>query len=470
MPTVDRLTEPFICTIFGASGDLAQLKIFPALFDLAQRRRLPEQYWIIGFSRSEYSDEAFRELFAESVKAQHAGEWGEHQQATLEDILPRVTYHRGAYDDVQAFTAYAEHRNALTQGNFAQELFYYSIPPQVFGAVTRGVAGLPELSPSRTKLIIEKPFGHNQAGAQALFHLIGQHFPEESLYLLDHYLGKQAVRSILPLRHHNRLLNLMLKGTEMREIQINALEPFGVEERLGYFDSTGTLRDMHQSHLLQILALTTMSIPTTLSPQAIRQEKSAILSALRFDPQPQNILVGQYEGYTQQGSQHTPTFAALRLQIDRESWYGVDIWLRSGKYVGQEKQSYVSFELRRSPFQPADFPANRIVLEMAPAERLHLKLYDQHGDLTGQNAEVASPTASQSIACRGNDCLGEHELLLLDVLTGDQTHFLSFSEIIACWRVLDQVIEYTAATAPTLYRRGGAGPVDHLPQTTWHAL
>ena len=451
-----RHREPLVLTIFGATGDLAKLKIFPSVFELAEQKRLPEGFWLIGYGRSARTNETFREAFAKSIKAKYAGTWGAHQDEVLAALLPRVSYFQGQYDQVADHAALVEYRNELTGDTHTRELYYYSVPPHVFGPITEALATALGDRKDRARLIIEKPFGSNEATARELFHTIGERFSDDQLYLLDHYLGKRAVRSILPLRHHNRLLNLMLKGAAVSAIYVNALEPFGVEERLGYFDQVGTLRDMVQSHLLQILALCTMSIPVTLKPEAIRKEKAAILSALHFEPNDQSVALGQYAGYCDDGTCNpfTPTFAALKVMIDRESWFGVPIYLRSGKHVGTEKETYVTVELKKFAFQDRSFPSNRITLELSPEERLGLTLFDGDGDLTG----IGKNVSGHSISCSGDDCLSEHGLLLLDVLKGDQTHFLSFEEIIAAWRVLDRVINYTKEQKPEVYSKGTDGP------------
>lgn len=471
--TLNQKIQPFVLTIFGASGDLAKLKIFPSLFDLARTGRLPQTYYIIGYARSARSTETFREEFAAAVRQHEKENWTKRDEHLLTEMLQHLSYFQGQYDDADSYAEYGTFRTALTEDKYDQEMFYFSVPPQVFAPIIKRIAEIPNLKKERVRLVIEKPFGSDEDSATQLFHLIGERFDDSQIYLLDHYLGKSAVRSILTLRHNNRLLNLMLKGREVANIQISALEPFGVENRLGYFDQVGTMRDMLQSHLLQILSLITMSIPVSFDPQSIRQEKGAILSALKFSPELGNVSIGQYAEYCNSTemtcSPWTPTFGALRLKIDRESWFGVPIYLRSGKYIGNEKATYISIELKKFAFQGNEFPPNRIVLELGPGQKLHLKLYDEYGHGTSPT-ELAT---SQSIA--PPDTMGEHAVLILDALRGDQTHFLSFQEIIACWRVMDEVIAYLDHARPERYDHHGDGPASQhaltrQDNTRWYPL
>ncbi len=454
------LEEKFVLTIFGASGDLAKLKIFPSIFALAEAGMLPANYWIIGYARSEYDQSSFVDLFRTSVQAycEKNGGWSEKRSDVLEDLLQQVYYYRGQYDKASSYSGYAEYRNELTNNNFAQELFYFSIPPSVYVPVVQQISDIPDLDKSKVKLVMEKPFGTDEVSATQLFHVIGERFVEDQVYLIDHYLGKPSVRSILAMRHNNRLLNSMFKGKEVANIQITANEPFGVEGRLGYFDKVGTFRDMLQSHLLQVLALVTMSIPVKRDARSLRQEKESILSALCFEPADESVCLGQYEGYCDGVEDtcnlSTATFGALRLTINRESWFEVPIYIRSGKYVGSEKKTNVVVELKKFAFQSSEVPSNKVVFELAPTENIHFHLFNE-GDDGIEPIEVVN---SQTIACSMGNCLSDHALLLMEAIQGEQMYFLSFGEIIACWKIMDQVMEYTMNSLPERYQKNSRGP------------
>ena len=454
-----RIKDPFILTIFGASGDLAKLKIFPALFALAEQKRFPEKFIILGYARTKMTDAAFRKEFSDAIQATIKGPMTEWQENILRGLLEHVFYFAGQYDNLKDFTAYKEHCDKLCHVSHPARLAYFSVPPSLFEPIAENFAKIYDPKKEDIRLILEKPFGHDEASAMKLFHFLGQRFTEQQIYLLDHYLGKKAVRSLIPLRHMNRILNLMLKGREVANIQISALEPLGVENRIGYFNEVGTIKDMVQSHLLQILALTTMSIPVERNAERVQEEKTAILAALKFEASHDNISLGQYEGYRSQSAEtkdsSTPTFVAAKLTINRESWYGVPVFLRTGKKLN-EKHTYLVIELKKFEFQKASHDPNRVIIELSPDEKIHIRLLDEDG-ATARLGEIG---VSESIACQGDFCLPEHGLLLLDVIRGEKMHFLSFAEILASWRIVDQMIQaiHTQKIPVETYKSGTCGP------------
>lgn len=433
-----------ILTIFGASGDLAKIKLFPALYALMAEKKLPPDFYIIGFARTLKTREQFQEEFKKNVLA--------HSQipvskSWLKKLIDRVHYFTGEYDnarDYEKFARFIDEKTLVARRHNAaknfQHIFYFSVPPAMFRPIIQ------HLGESRfhqknqnLRLVIEKPFGEDAASALDLFHFVARYFKDEQIFLLDHYLGKPAVQSIFHLRHSNRLLNQMLKGPEIANIQITAMENIGVQDRVGYFDQVGMLKDMVQSHLLQVLALITMSIPVTDRSLSIQKEKYNILSSLNFSPRPQNVVLGQYHSYRKlkkvAKNSTTDTFAALRIFIDRESWWSVPIYIRTGKMLNK-KTTYVVVELKKFAFQKKDDEPNRIIIELQPDEKISIKLINKHRGGTVQQEIITT----DSIACDEGQCLPEHAALLLDVLLGDKTYFLSFPEIIAAWQVIDGVL------------------------------
>lgn len=458
--TIFRVKDPFIFTIFGASGDLAKLKIFPALFSLAEQKRFPSDYGIVGYARSKKTETSFRQEFADSVRERYEGTWGDYQEEILQDLLTKVYYHSGQYDEIKDFESFS----TFLQSKFSNiettpHLAYFSVPPTVVQSIVQNLAQMFDPETHDIRLILEKPFGDDEVSAHHLFNLITERFKERQIYLLDHYLGKKAVRSLIPLRHMNRILNSMLRGHEIANIQISALEPMGVGKRVGYFNEVGAIKDMMQSHLIQILAMLAMSIPVDRDAERVQEEKNAILAALEFVPAASHVAIGQYEEYSQEadGLEHsdTPTFAALRLNINREEWYNVPIFLRTGKRL-HEKHTFMVVELKKFAFQPADIEPNRVIIEFHPEEKIQIRLLDEDG-ATLRQGEIA---ASESIACHGDYCLPEHGLLFLDVIREEQTYFLSLAEVISSWRIIDQVLAFITdqGLKPDIYQSGTPGP------------
>ncbi|MEK7672561.1 MAG: glucose-6-phosphate dehydrogenase [Patescibacteria group bacterium] len=446
-----QINKPFTLVIFGASGDLAKLKLFPALYSLMEQKKLPEKFQIVGYARTKMSNKEFQKEFEESIKSATKTD-----AKILKDLSGKVSYFSGQYDDIKDFQKLREYLKAL---KFETKLAYFSVPPVVFKDI---IKNLGETQPSKNedlRLIIEKPFGKDTHSANDLFHFTARYFEEQNIYLLDHYLGKSAVQSLLHLRHSNRLLNIMMKGPEISNIQITAFEKIGVNMRAGYFDQVGTMKDMIQSHLLQILALITMSIPITENPESLHREKYSILSALKFIENKENLVLGQYQGYKKETdvpkNSQTETFAALRLFIDRESWYKTPIYIRTGKKL-HEKHTYIVVELKKFAFQPPDEEPNRLIFELQPDERLSIRLINKQGD----SMQSQTITTSDSIACSGDECLPENAQLLLDVLQKRRLHFLSFQEIIATWELTDSIQKFRAQKKPKLeiYKDGTEGP------------
>ena len=432
-----KIKESFIFTIFGASGDLAKLKIFPALYELAFQKRFPEKFLIYGYSRSEKTDEQFREEFKESVEKKFGEKTDEE---TLNKIVEHVFYFTGQYDqksDYEKFFKELKEKNSNTETPL---IAYYSTPPKVFNNISRNLSHFKAEFPMR--LVIEKPFGENEESARNMFAVLEEGFDEDQVYLLDHYLGKESVQSITSMRYTNSIINHLLKGDLIKYIQITGVENFGVKERGRYFDEVGMIKDMIQSHLLQLLALITMSMPNTLNSASIHREKYNILSALKFDPE--NFLVkGQYESYKNEKDiaedSNTETFAAMKLCIDQTQWAQVPIYIRTGKMV-DHKHTYITIVFKKLHFQESipDLKHNKLIIELQPEANVYFKITNKRG---GTYEEFHQMAPSQSLACFGDDCLPEHGRLLLDVLQGERRHFLSFNEVIACWHFIDQLLE-----------------------------
>ncbi len=466
-----RISDPFIFTLFGASGDLARLKIYPALYQLALQKRLPQTYYLVGFSRTEKD----RQTFVEEIRTSIQKKEGHYvNESVLKSLLEHVYYFTGQYTERQSFDAYRAFLSATTGGRVKNHLAYFSVPPTMFSHIVQHLSETKTSPNEDLKFIIEKPFGSNRASAEELYHFVIQHASEEQVYLLDHYLGKSAVQSILHLRHSNRILNTLLRGSEIANIQVTAFEDIGIGERVGYFDSTGIIKDMVQSHLLQTLALVTMSIPITECAESIHRERYNILSAMQPTTDPKLITIGQYTSYKKERKipkkSTTETFVALRLEIDREDWYHVPVYLRTGKKT-QEKHTFVTIELKKNAFQKPDEEPNRIVIDLQPNARVTINLINRLGELQ-QYQDVLT---SASIACDIDGCLPDHAALILDALKGDKTFFLSFPEILETWRITDAILDTIKKKKIKLeqYADGSSGPasqdnITHHDGFVWH--
>ncbi len=457
-----RIKDPFVFTIFGASGDLAKLKIFPAIYRLLEQKRMPKDFCIVGYARTPKSRAEFQEEFRQSIKDKIKNV----DAKLLKRLIEHVYYFSGSYDDFSSFKEYSKFLKKITKGPRWIKIAYFAVPPTIFEPIIGNLGKLKKSRREDVRLIIEKPFGTDTESARKLFHFVGNYFDEGKVYLLDHYLGKFSVQSILNLRHSNRIVNLMMKGREVANIQISAFEDFGVQNRFGYYEHMGAFKDMIQSHLLQILSLVSMSIPITNSDASLHREKYSILSAIKFNNAAKNIIAGQYHTYANElkkagmkSTSPTETFSAIRLFIDRESWYKVPIYIRTGKNLHQKK-TYVVVELKKFDFQTRDEEPNRLIIELQPEPKISIQLTNKQ-----DGAEMAEYTPSHAIACIGDSCLPEHSNLILDVIRERKMNFISFPEVIASWRLTDKIVRFMKSKKVNLheYKNKSKGPEEqHL--------
>jgi glucose-6-phosphate 1-dehydrogenase len=456
----------FTLTIFGASGHLAQLKIFPALYFMALKGRMPKNFAIVGYARSEMDDEGFRKKFAGAIH--------EHVPAVNEDVLSELLYHvhylKGQYDNANDFTALNERIKKL-ESKFNKDtvrIAYLSIPPSAFSSVAENLCkgGVHDHERKhRFCCIVEKPLGDDYGSAKKIQESLTKCFQSDEVYLLDHYLGKEAARNIYYLRLVNPIVERLLKHTLATNVQITASESAGLEGRAGYFEAVGTLRDMFQSHMMQMMALLTMDL--------VEREKlpSARLDALKniYIPPASDlsdiILQGQYKsseghcGYLEEegvaSDSHTPTYASLKLMTRARRWQGVPFYLRSGKRL-KNKETKIAFEFRNVYAKTDDVPPNRLEMILQGEAGMRIQLHTKKG---GSEPDFRPLLLEDPLVCVG-DCLDEHGLMLLEAINGKQDWFLDFEEVMTAWKIIDPLQSYLdkADTPMVDYECGGEGP------------
>jgi glucose-6-phosphate 1-dehydrogenase len=464
-----KTDRPFSFVLFGASGHLAKIKIFPALYFLALKKRLPEQYNIVGFARTKMTDAEFRGTVEASIK-EHVLEVN---SKVLEDLLSHCFYHAGQYDSVQDFKKLTETLKKLegTAKNIVR-LAYLSIPPTAFAATLDNIcAGGVHDKKIDFRCIVEKPVGHDLESFEQLNTKLTSCFKKEEVYILDHYLGKEAVRNVYYLRHANPVIERLLKNTLIDNVQIVASESAGLEGRAGYFDAVGTLRDMFQSHLIQIAALLTMRLVSD-----AKDLKAARLETIQqfYLPAAKNlseiVMQGQYGAGTINGKEvkaysaedgiqkgsRTATYAAMRLMTHSPKLDGVPIFLHSGKRLKQ-KETRITIEFKDSPtLIGKDEHRNR--LDIILQGEAGMKLYLQT-KLGGSEPKFRPLVMEDPLVCMG-DCLVEHSLLLLEAINGSQEWFLDPEEVRTCWKIIDPLQQYLdkPKTPLYIYESGTAGP------------
>lgn len=465
--------QPFTFVLFGASGHLAQLKIYPALYTLALKDRFPEHYAIVGYARTQMTEEAFRALVAESVRRDMPGT----NEARLAEFLTHVHYHSGQYDVLADFQALADRISAMEKewqvGTQSVRLAYLSVPPAVFVSVLHKLCEGGVRSAERPfRVIVEKPVGHDLQSFQQVRQQLTQCFRDEEVYLLDHYLGKDAVRNVYYLRYANPVLAQLLTHAVVEHVEISALESDGVGERAGYFEDAGTFRDMFQSHLLLLGALLTMPLRDT--EEQIKQSRLTALESFYVPPATSLdgvVLQGQYQagtingkavvGYRQEKGvapdSRTNTYAALTLRTREALWNGVPFFLRSGKRL-PKKETRITLDFKDARGGAPHAENNRldIILQGEAGLRMHLQT-----KMGGTEPLFRPLIMEDPLVCYG-DCLPEHGLLLLEAIRGKKHWFLSFEEVHTTWQLIDPLQAHLDLPETPLYSyaAGSSGPTE----------
>lgn len=431
--------RPFSFIVFGASGSLARLKIFPALYELRHKGRMPAAYTIVGYARTPIGEADFRRQFAESVKA-HIPYC---DRSILEDLLSHVHYAAGQYNSEADYRRLLAQLKSWENGDEMQRIAYLSVPPSAFDDVFQncGAVGF-DTEAGKLRLIIEKPLGYDLGSARQLQDTLHRCFQSDQIFLLDHYLGKEAVANLLSLRYANTMIAALMNRTFVSHVQISALEIKDIEGRAGYFDNVGILRDMIQSHVLQTLTVLAMSLPENETAEEIHKQKLELLQSIRIPDIPSSVVRGQYAGYADEkgvppGSQ-TETFAALRLELDHPLWKGIPVFLRSGKALKRHWTGVVvEFKPHCGRCAHQGLPPNRLVFQIQPDQQIGFHLLTKK---SGKTFDFSELETGRTLYC-SEDCLSEHAKLLLDTLDGNQDLFLDFKEVFEAWKVVDPIQE-----------------------------
>src|SRR6188768_3244575 len=479
---LNRIAGPSALVIFGVTGDLSRKKLMPAVYDLANRGLLPPGFALVGFARRDWEDQDFAQVVKEAVETHSRTEFREE---TWQQLLQGIRFVSGEFDDPDAFRRLRDTVDKLDveRGTMGNHAFYLSIPPKDFPLVAEQLkaSGLVDDSADGEdrwrRVVIEKPFGHDLDSARALNEVLRSTFPTDSIFRIDHYLGKETVQNILALRFANELYEPIWNRNYVDHVQITMAEDIGVGGRAGYYDGIGAARDVIQNHLLQLLALTAMEEPVSFNASDLRAEKEKVLSAVRLPKDLSTATArGQYASGWQGGEKVvgfldedgmnpeslTETFAAIRLDIGTRRWAGVPFYLRAGKRLGR-RVTEIAVVFKRAPqylfaeSQTGELGQNALVIRVQPDEGVTIRFGSK---VPGAGMQVRDVTMDFGYGHAFTEASPEaYERLILDVLLGDPPLFPRHQEVELSWKILDPIEEFWATQGqPEQYRPGTWGP------------
>jgi glucose-6-phosphate 1-dehydrogenase len=476
---LNRIAGPSSLIIFGVTGDLARKKLMPAVYDLAHRGLLPPGFALVGFARRDWEDQDFEKVVYEAVKQYSRTPFDED---VWHQLAQGIRFVQGTFDDDEAFENLRRVTEELDRerGTMGNHAFYLSIPPKSFPLVTEQLrrSGLADQKDGAwRRVVIEKPFGSDLKTARELNDVVESVFPQDAVFRIDHYLGKETVQNILALRFANQLFEPLWNANYVDHVQITMAEDIGVGGRAGYYDGIGAARDVIQNHLLQLLALTAMEEPVSFEAGALRDEKEKVLSAVRLPKDLSTATArGQYSSGWQGGEKvvgfldeegmnpesTTETFAAMRLDIGTRRWAGVPFYLRAGKRLGR-RVTEIAVVFKRAPqhlfqeSQTALLGQNALVIRVQPDEGITIRFGSK---VPGAGMQVRDVTMDFGYGHAFTEASPEaYERLILDVLLGDPPLFPRHREVELSWQILDPIEEFWATQGqPDQYRPGTWGP------------
>jgi len=471
--------EPCTYAIFGATGNLSRIKLMPALYRLDAAERLPEGTRILAIGRRPWDQQKWLEEVRQMIQAKAPGDFDD---TVFQRFSARLYYHQG---DIQQPQCYAELADTLNRKNqFPKNIaFYLSIAPADFGTVMEMLSNNRLFTEEQgwRRVIIEKPFGYDLDSAKALQKRISRYLTEEQIYRIDHYLGKGTVQNVLVFRFANVMLEPLWNRNYIDHIQITHSEDIGIGSRADYYDNAGAMRDMLQSHLLQLLTLVAMEPPVSMEAESLRDEKVKVLKSIR--PIPREAVHGhafraqygkgrvggeQVGGYLQEdgipANSITETYAAIKLYIDNWRWRGVPFYLRTGKRMAKA-QSSISICFRHPPLQffrgteVQCMNPNWVLLGIQPEECIRIEMTVKE---PGLEMRTRASTLDASFRQQNEKAIDAYEDLLLDVLKGDRSLFLRFDEVEYAWRIVDPILQTWAIERDYIatYPAGSWGPED----------
>jgi glucose-6-phosphate 1-dehydrogenase len=466
--------EPCVLVIFGASGDLTQRKLMPALYALAYRHLLPEHFAVVGAARSSLTDDEFRERMQEAVQ-EHARD--DFRQDVWDELASGMRYSPLEAADEPAEDRLGQLLSEVDEerGTNGNRLYYFAIPPSAIAMLVRQVAER-RTGNGWLRLIIEKPFGHDLTSARALNELIRERFDEREIFRIDHYLGKETVQNMLALRFANGIFEPIWNRQFIDHVQVTVAESIGIEGRAAFYEQAGALRDVFQNHLLQLVALTAMEPPIDFTADSVRNEKVKVLRSLHT-PGPKSVARGQYgrgfvegeevPGYREEDGvardSTTETFVAAKLYVDNWRWADTPFYVRTGKRLAR-RETTIAIQFKRAPHPPFEEMAaealrpNVLLIHVQPNEGMSLAI---GAKVPGLGLQIRTVHMDFVYGSAFREGLPEaYERLILDAMLGDATLFTRADEIEEQWALVDAIAAPWQRDRPAFpnYAAGTWGP------------
>jgi glucose-6-phosphate 1-dehydrogenase len=477
-----RRPDPCVLVIFGASGDLTKRKLFPALYALAFRGLLPERFGVLGIARTEHSTEEFVAQMEAAVR-----EFGrdEFREEVWEAIARDTRYLTLEYTSEQSMDHVAGELNDFDEhlGTNGNRVYYLAVPPDAMPSLIQEL-GERRRTEGWTRLIVEKPFGHDLESARELNEVLGRHFTESEIFRIDHYLGKDTVQNLLALRFANGIFEPVWSHHFVDHVQITVAESMGIERRASFYEQAGAIRDVFQNHLLQLVALTAMEPPIDFSAEAVRNEKLKVLKAMPT-PGPSDVVRGQYglgfvegepvAGYREEEGvapqSETETFVAARLRVENWRWASTPFFVRVGKRLPR-RETTIAIQFRQIPHalfeDRSELRPNLLVVHVQPNEGVSLAI---GAKVPGEGMKVRSVHMDFLYGGAFRTGLPEaYERLILDAMLGDATLFTRADEIEEQWALVDAIVAAWRRERPSFpnYAAGTWGPQAAEDLVRWH--
>ncbi len=470
-----RTPEPCALTIFGASGDLTQRKLFPALYSLAVRNLLPPKFGVVGVARTEMTDDEFREKMKQAIQ-DHARD--EFRQEVWDELAEGIRYVATDFADQGGEEHVVQCLNELDDkfGTASNRIYYLAVPPSAIETIVVEM-GKRRSTEGWTRVIVEKPFGYDLDTARHLNEVIHEHFAEDEIFRIDHYLGKETVQNMLVLRFANGIFEPIWNRQFIDHVQITVAESLGIEGRADYYEHAGAVRDIVQNHLLQLVALTAMEPPIDFTAESVRNEKVKVLKALHT-PGPKHVVRGQYgpgyiEGEEVPGYREEPdvapdsmteTYVAAKLYVDNWRWADTPFYIRTGKRLPR-RETTIAIQFKRAPHPPFELDSddalrpNVLLVHIQPDEGVSLAV---GAKVPGQGMSIR--TVHMDFLYGGSFRTGlpeAYERLILDCMLGDATLFTRSDEVEEQWALVDSMVAPWKRDRPNFpnYESGTWGPV-----------